>query len=189
MNTAQQKKGRRTLLLIAAIFITPIVAALWLYFGNSSWRPATSNEHGELITPARPLPDTFLGPDNDTQLREVWSMVVLADQNCDEICQEALVHIRQIRLSLGPKMTRMQTIFLPASASAVTEDMAATHPVLIIGSPEQSAPVRDLINDYKNGEIFLVDPLGNLLMKYSADTEMGDIREDVGHLFLLSGIG
>jgi hypothetical protein len=55
--------------------------------------------------------------------------------------------------------------------------------------PGNSKEIRNIVGAYKNGEVFLVDPLGNLMMSYPAGSGMGDIRTDVTHLLKLSGIG
>ncbi|MFN2166702.1 MAG: hypothetical protein ACK2U9_10640 [Anaerolineae bacterium] len=114
---------------------------------------------------------------------------MLAGERCDSICVEALEHIRQIRLSLGPKMTRMQTVYLPGAQAAIAPLDLAEFPKLLIIDPADSVTLRKLMTNPDNGEIFLVDPLGNVMMSYPPGTSMGDVRKDLGHLFKLSGIG
>ena len=186
-NTQQQ--GRRTLLFISLLFVTPIIAAMYMYFSGTAV-PVSSVEHGEFITPPRMLPETALNTSVPEQhFRDVWSLIVSADSHCDTACLASLEKIRQIRLSLGPKMTRMQTVFLPASETAIRAELTTEHPKLIIATPEQSGRIHSTIGSYENGEIFLADPLGNLMMRYPQDAEMGDIREDITHLLKLSNIG
>ena len=189
MNDAQ-RRGRLTLLAISALFITPIILAMYLYFSGDAWRPAQNTQHGELITPPIGLPDIALNPANgDYRLREVWSLMVLANEQCNDDCISALEHIRQIRLSLGPKMTRLQTIFIPGRSGTSDTLKREEFPVLIFVEPDTSEAIRQLIGTWSDGQIFLVDPLGNLFMSYPPGTEMGDVRKDLGHLLKLSGIG
>jgi hypothetical protein len=188
MNDAQ-KQGRRTLLLISLLFTIPIVSAMYMYFSGTAV-PVTSTEHGEFISPPRLLPDVSLSStDAEKRFRKIWSLIVLADNECDSACLTSLEKIRQVRLSLGPKMPRMQTVFLPADSAAVRTELDTEHPVLIIVAPDQSGTIREAVGPYENGEIFLADPLGNLMMRYPQDADMGDIRKDIAHLFKLSGIG
>ena len=70
------RPGRRTLLLLLALFIAPLLAAFALYYGFG-WRPASQSIHGELISPARPMP---AGAQN---LRGDWSLVYVGDGGCD----------------------------------------------------------------------------------------------------------
>jgi hypothetical protein len=86
-------------------------------------------------------------------------------------------------------MPRVQTIYLPQFETAITTDLRAGHPALAIIKPDDSAELRRIVGNYAEGQIFLVDPLGNLMMQYAPGTEMADIRKDLGHLLKLSGIG
>jgi hypothetical protein len=189
MNDAR-KRGQRTLILISLIFAMPIFIAMYMYFSEDTWQSIGSTEHGQLITPSRLLPDAPLSEaDPQRRLRKIWSLLVLANNECDSTCLETLEHIRQIRLSLGPKMTRLQTVFLPADEGAIRGEFDNEHPVLIVVDPNISAEIRTIIGGYENGEIFLADPLGNLMMHYPPGTSMSDMREDITHLLKLSGIG
>jgi len=185
-----QRKGRQTLLFITFLFAFPIVVSMYMYFTNSSWTPGTSTEHGELITPPLALPDTqLLAQDPEARFRKAWALVVLADDICDEVCLQTLENIRQIRLSMGPKMTRLNTVYLPAANTALRSEFSTEHPKLFVVDPQVSEEIRAIIGDYSNGEVFMIDPLGNAMMRYAPGTSMGDIRKDIYHLFKLSGIG
>jgi hypothetical protein len=186
----KQKQGRIALLLIAAVFVVPILLAAYMYFSGSDWRPGATTQHGELISPPRMLPDSGLvTASGEKPIRGVWNLLVLADENCAPACIEALEHIRQIRLSLGPKMTRLQTVYLPAANSAIPASLTTDHPALVIVEPSASSEIRGIVGGFAAGQIFIVDPLGNLMMQYAPGTSMGDIRKDIGHLLKLSGIG
>jgi hypothetical protein len=185
--TEAQQKGRRTLILISLLFALPIVGAMYMYYSGTAV-PVNNTQHGALISPPRLLPDTALS-DQSESFRKIWSLVVLADQTCDALCLAALENIRQIRLSLGPKLPRLQTVFLPAAETAIRSELEAEHPKLIVVMPEVSGEIRAAFSDAIDGEVFLVDPLGNLMMQYPPGTGMSDIRKDIAHLFKLSGIG
>jgi len=188
--TNQQLRGRLILLAISALFIIPILAAAWLYFGPNDWRPAAHIQHGELVTPPVELPATvFESSAGPFRFREVWTLVGLADEQCDATCVETLEHIRQIRLSLGPKMTRLQTVFLPGESGAADILDRSAFPKLLIAEPAAAELVSERLGRWENGQIFLVDPLGNLMMSYSSGTTMGDVRAELGHLFELQVIG
>lgn len=187
MNEAQSR-GRRTLILISLMFIVPIVSAMYMYFSGVTWQPTGSTEHGRLITPPYTLSEETLNETGDS-FRKIWSLVVLTGDTCDTVCVTALENIRQVRLSLGPKMPRMQTVLLPSGNTAILAEFAAEHPKLIAVEPDQAAGFRATIGAYENGEVFMVDPLGNTMMRYEPGTSMGDIRKDIAHLFKLSGVG
>jgi len=188
--TKQQLHGRLILLGISALFLIPILAAAWLYFGPGDWRPATHVERGQLVTPPVELPDTaFESSAGPFRFREVWTLIVFADEGCDATCVKTLENIRQIRLSLGPKMPRLQTVFLPRNAAAADSLDGAAFPKLYTAEPAAADIVNERLGHWDNGQIFLVDPLGNLMMSYAPGASMGDVRADLGHLLKLSGIG
>lgn len=185
-----QTQGRLILLAIAAAFFLPIMAAVYLYFAPDGWRPGGYTQYGTLVQPPVPLPDKpLLAADKAPLLREVWSMLVIAPAACDQTCQSALIKIRQIRLALGPKMTRMQTVLLTRNPQVLSPELQAEHPRLIVAEPASAAAVLELIPAYNNGDVLLVDPFGNLMMRYPANADMGGIRKDLGQLLKLSTIG
>lgn len=188
--TETKTRGRLVLLLISAIFFAPILLAMYLYFSDNPWRPSESTQLGTLLTPPIQLPNEMLtARDGEFSFTEVWSLIVLAEDTCDSSCMTALEDIRQIRLSLGPKMPRVQTIFLPADSAVGAKLNEADFPKLIIASPATSATVHKLVAEWQDGQVFLVDPFGNLMMSYAPGTDKGDVRKDLGHLLQLSEIG
>ena len=78
-----RRRGRRMFLLLAALFLLPVVLAFALYYGNV-WRPSGSSSKGELITPARPLITAGLRlPDGTIAAADAllgkWSIVYVGD--------------------------------------------------------------------------------------------------------------
>ena len=111
-----RRRGRRMLLIVAAMFLLPVVVAFALYYGKL-WRPAGSASKGELITPARPLDVAGLRMPDGTPAGEAvfagkWSLIYIGDGACDADCRQALVFARQSRLALNNEMTRVQRVFL-----------------------------------------------------------------------------
>jgi len=193
MDTRTQ--GRLTLLGIAALFILPIVVAAFMYFGEGQMRPGSSTEYGLLVQPPRLLPaDALTQADTGEKLREIWTMVVISEGNCNARCRSALVKMRQIRLALGPKMARIQTVFVPINAAALNTELRNQHPKLIIAGEPMAGHIHSVVKTTDMGadlagEIYLIDPLGNLMMSYGKDAEMSGIRKDLTKLFKLSTIG
>ena len=185
----KKQSGRKILLLITVIFVAPIFFAMYMYYSDSNWRPAISANRGQLITPVRIIPDISLTNAADANnLYGAWSLLVLTTDQCDIVCADTLIRIRQIRLSLGPKMTKVQTLYLPAQHTEIPKNIHEEHPALNIIEPQRSENMRAIIGEFTNGEVFIVDPLGNLMMRYTPDAPMNDIRKDLGQLLKLSGI-
>lgn len=184
---AQTRKGRRNLILLAVLFIAPLAAAWLLYFGGDGWRPSGSAAHGELIEPVVALP-TAGSPFGD-----VWALTVTADTRCMAACADALVTIRQVRLSLGKEIDRIGRVLLIRRDPVLTTEIARDHPGLRIidarggAAADWRAQFPD--HDDDGAWVYLVDPLGNLMMRFPAGIDPGDMREDLKRLLRLSRIG
>jgi hypothetical protein len=188
-------KGRRTLLLLAAVFLVPVAVAFTLYYGKL-WRPAGSASKGQLIEPARPLnvaglrhPDgSAAGPD---ALTGKWTLLYIGDGRCDEACRTALVFGRQTRLALNNEMTRVQRVFLATGNCCDTGYFAREQAGLVAldaSSPEAAAFLAQFPGQREN-TLFIVDPLGNLMMRHNASHTTKDLLSDLKKLLKLSHIG
>jgi len=199
MNTAltdeefirQRNRGRRMLILLAVVFIGPLAAAFALYYGDI-WKPTGMAVNGLLIEPPRPLPTAALvrGADGP-RLQNVWTLLIVAAGDCDQACRSALTESRQVRRALGNERDRVQRIWLVTRGEADPRFVGAEHPFLgIVPAGEPSLPaVLDLIGPVTPGEVLVVDPLGNLMMRFPPNTTMKAMHTDLKKLLKLSRIG
>jgi cytochrome oxidase Cu insertion factor (SCO1/SenC/PrrC family) len=199
----QQRRGRRQLLLLAALFFVPLAIAFWLYYGGSGWRPVGGTNKGDLVDPAVPLPEVaLLRPDGSSTttdfLRGKWTVAYLGDGACDERCRKALYLSRQTRIALNKDMDRVQRVFLATSPGIDGRFMAAEHPDLqlaLVGADAGSQallasfPALDGIAPAAAGRLYLIDPLGNLVLSYAAAAPDKALLTDVKKLLKLSHIG
>jgi cytochrome oxidase Cu insertion factor (SCO1/SenC/PrrC family) len=199
----QQRRGRRQLLLLAALFFVPLAIAFWLYYGGSGWRPVGGTNKGDLVDPAVPLPEVaLLRPDGSTTatdfLRGKWTVAYLGDGACDERCRKALYLSRQTRIALNKDMDRVQRVFLATSPGIDGQFMATEHPDLqlaLVGADAGSQallasfPALDGIAPAAAGRLYLIDPLGNLVLSYAAAAPDKALLTDVKKLLKLSHIG
>lgn len=194
---AEIARGRRTLIGLAALFFVPLAIAFYLYYAGG-WRPAGSTNHGELINPVRPLEDAaFTLPDGTTSaraglLRDKWSLVYVGAGSCDEACQRALWVMRQSRLLLAEDMSRVQRVFLSTRACCDEEFLDKEHVGLETVQAVDPAAIELLTQfppDNQANMIFIVDPLGNLMMRFDARQEPKGLLSDLQKLLKLSHIG
>jgi len=191
MNETSKRRGRIQLLLIAAVFLGPLVLAAWLYFSGTGLQPTGRTNHGVLLEPiinvADELPGSPLNAINDGY----WVLLYANDGPCDEDCEFSLYTLRQSRLMLGKEMDRLVRVFLHGDQPPDTVLLAEEHPGLIA---LQDADLYGLITD-KNPTIpgengyYLLDPLGNLVMYFPRDIDPSAMVEDIDHLLELSRIG
>lgn len=190
-------RGRRQFLLLALLFLGPLAAAWVLYFNHDGWRPEGTTNHGILIQPPVPLPDTKIadsGPDgSDGDLHGRWTLLYLDGGQCAERCLQALDLSARVRLALGRRMARVQRAYI-AEGFGPLPDLPDFQADLMIapGSRPDLAPLlaalpADLPRD--GSEILLVDPLGNLMMRFPLDAEPKGMLEDIRKLLRVSRIG
>lgn len=196
----------RTLALLAALFLLPVVIAFLTYYGTS-WRPAGRVNHGHLFTPAHSLPalalprfavdsggagasgDTRAGASGTPALRGKWSLVYAGDGACDTACRQALYVTRQARLALGTDMSRLERVFL-VTGDCCARFLAREHPDLEL-LDASGAAAQALLRELDTGAhtLYVVDPLGNLVMSYDARADLRGLLEDLQKLLRLSQIG
>jgi len=190
-------RGRLQFLLLAALFFAPLLAAVLLYFVFPQWTPSGRVNKGDLIDPARPIPviealDEAGQPAGERVLRGRWSYVYVAGELCDTVCADKLHQIRQIRTLLNEKRLRVRRVYLaptPAAAAAAREQLAAEHPDLEFLADTPAADYRLFFEGGDAQALYLVDPLGNWLMRYAGDADSNDILRDIRKLLRVSQIG
>lgn len=196
MNT--RAPARRIALLLVVLFGAPLAAAFWLYYG-SSWRPARTTNHGTLVRPVVPLADAVLPPllagaaSPGHPLRERWSLVVVATgpDGCDAGCRETLVYARQTWLSLGKLAPRVRRVLLAEPPCCEAEYLQREHGGLVALRADD-ATGRALAAQFPQPHartIYIVDPLGNLMMRYDVRQDPKGLRLDLQKLLELSHIG
>ena len=194
--------SRGKLLALIGIYAAPLLAAwLWLGYVRSN-EGAGVSVNGELIKPAVPL-KAFDLADADGQARDVdslkekWSMLYFADGDCSEACEKSLYNMRQVRLSTGRRMDRVQRVLITPQVkemSALLKD-ASEGLAVLGGTPEQIDSLRQQVVKAQDGMgecvdcVYLVDPFGNVMMRFAPDLDPKKILKDLKHLLKVSRIG
>jgi hypothetical protein len=178
-------RNRRTLYLLLLAFFGPLALSFAMYY-FTDWRPAAQSNHGELITPARPIvgfPDAMKGE---------WSLVAIADAACDDACRATLVFGRQTRLSLNKEMTRVRRVLLATDHCCTNDYLATEHEGLLVydaTGADGAALVAQFPPADRASSLYVVDPLGNLVMRYDARNDPKGLLTDLKKLLKLSHIG
>ncbi|HLQ11989.1 MAG TPA: hypothetical protein VK130_01925 [Steroidobacteraceae bacterium] len=178
------RNNRRPLLLLLLLFAAPLGGAFLLYYG-SGWRPASHTNHGQLIVPVVPVPGAaFTGK---------WSLVVIGagEAGCDASCQGALIYARQTWLSLGKLTPRAQRVLLGGEGCCDRAYLQREHAGLLTLPPSEAggAALRQDFPAPREHAIYVVDPLGNLMMRYDVRDNPSGLRDDLKKLLELSHIG
>lgn len=183
-----KRRARLGIILVFLAFFGPLGFATWLYF--SGWQPSGTVNHGELMVPPGDVSDVALktvagAPLADVALTGLWSMVVVVSGTCAEECETNLYNTRQVRLALGKDRGRVQRFLLLNNGGPATDNgqWADQHPDLTVAT----LPESDFLA--QPGYVLLVDPLGNMMMRYAPGYESKGILEDLKRLLKLSEIG
>jgi hypothetical protein len=202
--TAHDGRQRRILIGVALMFFVPLALSFYLYYGKF-WHPGGRVNAGELIDPARPLPALALplaGPvsgagasqTNPQFLKGKWTFLYVQHGRCDDECRRHLYDTRQVRLALDRDMTRVQRVFIGDSDCCDMQELQAAHPDLIaIRATVADEPLLNLLPSgagaVNSHRVYLIDPLGNVMMSYSPDMKSKGMLEDMKRLLGLSSIG
>ena len=184
-------RGRWVAAAIMLACVAPLVAA-YLVFELSP--PDRRMNYGELIKPL-PLPRAMLEradgrPFELAELRGRWILVQADEARCPESCEKKLHYMRQVRLTQGREMGRVERLWLVTDDAPVAQGLIAgyegTHVVRVRGSGllAQFPSARD-VRDH----IYLVDPLGNLMLRYPRDPDPSRIKKDLERLLKVSRVG
>ena len=177
------RRGRQTLLALAALFFVPLFIAFALYYGGG-WRPAQGTNHGELIQPARTVPADWA--------QDSWSLVYVGNGACDASCRDTLGVMRQTRLALANEMTRVQRVFVATQYCCDRQLLEREHRGLrvIDATGSDAGGLVDVFPAADRARtLFIVDPLGNLIMKFDARQNPKGLLTDLKKLLKLSHIG
>jgi cytochrome oxidase Cu insertion factor (SCO1/SenC/PrrC family) len=186
----QQAQGRRMLLLLLVLFALPVAVVLGMM--RLDYRPGGSS-HGTLIYPPRALQLDNL---HDAQgqsiaparLKAKWNLVYVARTNCETECMDGVRMLRQIHVALNKEIDRVQRLLVvpgPSDRAQLTQ-LQASYPDLVI------LPDDALLHQFTNvppATVYLVDPLGNLMMAYPEGYSPKGLLADITRLLKYSWIG
>jgi hypothetical protein len=179
-------KGRRTLLLLGAVAIAPVIASYSAYYFFPREQRTNYGELLARVAPALTGTRADAQPFALAQLRGKWSLLIPAPGACDAACQQSLYATRQARTIQGREMERVQRIWL-------VSDDAVPDPALLQQHPDVQVVrvARDALAKLPAGaaRIYLLDPLGNLVLAFPADPDIKRMAKDIERLLRASRIG
>jgi hypothetical protein len=167
------RNGRLKMLFILLVCAAPVIASYFMYYVV---RQEGRRNYGELITPQRPLPTFNVTTANGAEvpvnsLKDQWLLISVAGGACDAVCQQHLYFQRQLRESLGREKDRLDWVWLVTDNAPIP---AALEPALKGATVLRVSPA-DVSQWLEAGpghrladHLYLVDPLGNWMMRFPA---------------------
>ena len=187
--------GRWKLFAIIAVCASPLIGSYIAYYVI---KPGGRTNYGEILDP-RKYPTPALGStslDGRTMALDAykgkWIMLQVDSGICATACQKKLYEMRQLRLTQGKEMGRVERVWL------ITDD----HPLDTVlmreydGTRLLRAPQK-AVNGWLPANaggtaadhLYIIDPLGNLMMRFPKDADPNKIKKDLGKLLRASSIG
>lgn len=192
---SNKSRGRWKLFLLLAVCASPLVASYFTYYVV---KPTARNNYGTLIDPrAHPIPPlaSRLLSGEPTPLSTYagkWIMLKVGGSDCGQACQDQLFAMRQLRTMQGKEMERIERVWL------ITDEEPLETLLLRVndGTHMLRAP-RDVVTKWLpveqggNAEdhIYLIDPRGNLMMRFPKNPDPARVKKDIGKLLKASAIG
>ena len=188
--------SRLKLLGLALAFLGPPIIAAVLYL-NPQLFAHKSDNYGELISPAQSLAaldavSRERGKLPDDLLTGKWTLLYWNGAGCDLSCEAGLFIMRQVRLSLNKDMDRVQTVYLSDAPGDPSRSAPFDrHPQLTVAyfPGERNNALRRQMRAYPKNGIYIVDPLGNLMMRYPDNATSRGVLKDLKKLLRVSRIG
>lgn len=191
----QQSKGRWKLFAVIAVSVAPLIASYLAYYVI---KPQGRTNYGMLLDP-RSYPMPALGsatldgkPISLEAYKGKWIMLQVNDADCNDACRKKLYDMRQLRLAQGKDMDRVERVWL------VTDDKPLeTHLIREYDGTQMIRAKPDLVRAWLPAEpntsvadhIYMIDPLGNLMMRFPKDADPNKIKKDLSRLLKASRIG
>ena len=200
----RKKRQPWLLLILFLIFLVPMILA-WLLYEEGDKGISKTVNRGQLIQPPIAMSQLALkdleGQAYDQKsLRGKWLMLYISPTpQCQEDCQKKLYFMRQIQIATGKDMDRIQRVMLtlpkqkpdPHLEQLLQTDFAGTTHLLIAQKDFQKGMQSSATTTLAmtQGYLYLVDPLGNIMMGYPMAANPSDIFKDLRKLLKVSQIG
>lgn len=185
-------QSRRKLLLVAATAFVPMMIAYGLFFFAPDMIPKTTTNQGDLVQPSIDVSDRLA-----TEGR--WQLLIPMREPCLQACAETVQNVlhqtRQINIALGKNADRLgrglvrSTPFPPAEGAAMKTDYPNLKLIVDTALLAELMAVASMRQDPADYHVFLVDPMGQLILAYPAEKVDKPLLLDLKHLMKVSNIG
>jgi cytochrome oxidase Cu insertion factor (SCO1/SenC/PrrC family) len=161
-------------------------------------KPGGRTNYGALIDPRQhPIPQmNATAPDGNPssldQYKGKWVMLLSGPSTCQQECKDRLFAMRQLRLMQGKEMERVERVWLVTDDLPLASDLMSADEGTEVLRVSKSA-VQGWLPVEAGGDasqhMYLIDPLGNLMMRFPKDADPAKVKKDLGKLLKASSIG
>ena len=198
VSSSDKKSNRLPMIGLFAVFIVPLIIAVVIYVYRDQMPIPGAKTEGELIRPARPV-ITFV--EHGSPLEQLgtkaykgkWTLTLYVQGKCDLSCEAALFMLRQVRIATGKNIGRVRRLALVQGTEidAHTQRLLDRYPRMGVARIDQL----DFDNSGQEplqlipGEVYIVDPLGNFMMRYDNTLTAKGLLKDLKKLLKVSQVG
>jgi hypothetical protein len=177
------------ILILFFIFLVPFQLAKILYTHNIYFLSSkTGTQHGYLIQAPFNLKQLCY----PRALHGKWLLLYTDSENCSAACKKALHQLQQIHIATGKDQSRVLRVKLSFTSSKLSSQDIPGFLQLHCNKQQFLQLISNLpakILALSTPAIYLVDPLGNVILHYTLDTKPSDLLKDLKHLLGASQIG
>lgn len=188
LNEKIKKSNRRKFLLLLALMCAPVVISYTLYF--LEYRPE-SKHYGDLI-PIVKVNGAGTNQSDNTILRMKdlhgkWILVTIDSGYCDEACQEKLYFMRQVRLVQGKQKHRIERLWLINDNAIPDAELVKQYEGTLFVNAKDSEILGFIeTRESQTKHIYLIDPIGNLMMRFPENVDGTKMGHDIKRLLHVS---
>lgn len=191
---SNKSSGRKIFLFLAIIFVLPFTVAATLHLLNVH---PSGKSYGNLVNPPHVLQFSVLHDAQGKifmpqQWQKKWNMVMVDSTGCEESCQKQVHLLKQVQTSLDKDAHRLQRVLLVPTVlkAEVFNDLQKQYPdlIILVGADAKTIKFAGQFNATL-GSVYLVDPLGNLMMSYPENINPKGLYSDLKRLLKNSWAG
>jgi len=184
-----------TIWFVVLTFVAPVILAYVLFFFG---KVDSFTNKGEILNPIVDISALKLKDENDTlipikTLTYKWRLISFVGSDCDTACNSRLFDSRQIHKSLGKDQHRVlrMIVHLQAPTADLNKLIESEYPnaLNVYGDEKTLSAALGETAKIRENEIYIMDPMGNIMMRFTQDQPNKDFQKDLRKLLKASQIG
>jgi cytochrome oxidase Cu insertion factor (SCO1/SenC/PrrC family) len=196
---ANSKRNPYTVWFVVIAFIAPVILAYIMFFFVDV---KSFVNHGEILNPIVHIASFKLKDENNEiipqdDLTYKWRLISFVGKDCDEQCETRLYDTRQIHRLLAKDQHRLMRMFvhLEPAGDSLIKLIEQTHPNVIHVNGDADTIIDALGANVREGagimnnETYIMDPMGNVMMRFTQDQPNKEFLYDLKKLLKASQIG
>ncbi len=190
-----QRDGRWKMIMVLTVCAAPMIFSYLTYYVI---KPGGRTNYGALIDPREhPIPQMNAiaidgKPSSLDEYKGKWIMLLSGPSNCQQECKDRLFAMRQLRLMQGKEMERVERVWLVTDDQPLATDLMSEEEgtqVLRVSKAAVQAWLPVEAGGDASQHMYLIDPLGNLMMRFPKDADPAKVKKDLSKLLKASSIG